>query len=104
MGLEKLCAPPLPLLLFLCDGPEADLWWWWREGKERSRGAHLHLIALRLLARYKTPSKAEDPADTHTVRDERDEESLCSGSAYYHPSSGKINKATKSCLFLLCVV
>lgn len=29
----------------------------------RSRGAHLHLITLLLLARYKTLRRAENPSD-----------------------------------------
>lgn len=61
-----MCTPYLPLP-FLCDGPWADLWWWWREGKKRSRGAHLHLITLRLLAPYKTLHGAVDPSDTRTA-------------------------------------
>ena len=72
---KVVCTPSSPLLsspllppFFLCDGTGADLWWWWREGKKRSRGAHLHLITPRLLARYKTLCRAGDPSDIRTVK------------------------------------
>lgn len=70
-GLQKLCAPPPPTsapFLLLCDGIGADLRWR-REGKERSRGAHLHLITPQLLARYKTLCGATETPDSHTERD-----------------------------------
>lgn len=99
-GLEKLCAPPPPLL-FLCGGPGADLWSWCREGKKRSRGAHLHLITLRLLAWYKTLCKAGDPSDIRTVTPREAERDGDLFSAHHYQSSGKINKAIESYVFLL---
>lgn len=113
-GFRKSCVPPipphptsLPPSLFFVMAPGRTCGGGGGRGR-RGAQAHLHLITLRLLARYKTLCRAGDPSDKHTVIErerERQRETetcfLCSGSAYHYQSSGKINKAIESCLFLL---
>lgn len=66
-GLQKLWAPPVSPFFFLCDGTGADLWWWCREGKERSRGGSFASYYPSLLAPYKTLYRTGDPSDARTV-------------------------------------
>lgn len=90
-----------PPFLLLCDGIGADLRRC-REGKERSRGAHLHLITPWLLARYKTLCGATDPSDSRTVTLNETQRRGHAGSAYhYHLSWGNKQGPPKSCHCLL---
>lgn len=103
-GCKSCVRPPSlspPPFLLLCDGIGADLRWR-REGKERSRGVHLHLITPWLLARYKTLCGATDPSDSRTVTLNETQRRGHAGSAYhYHLSWGNKQGPPKSCLCLL---
>lgn len=92
VGCKSCVRPSPPPFLLLCDGIGADLRRR-REGKERSRGAHLHLITPWSLARYKTLCGATDPSDSRNITLNETQRRGDAGSAYhyhfYHLGWGK---------------
>lgn len=95
VGCKSCVRPSPPPFLLLCDGIGADLRRR-REGKERSRGAHLHLITPWSLARYKTLCGATDPSDSRNITLNETQRRGDAGSAYhYHFLSFRLGETNR---------